>query len=466
MPMLRRLSIRVRLTIAFAAALGLVLALAGGFTYLTVSTRLTNAIDEELRTRLDEITERLDEPQAEPPQLTAEVSEGDGGFSQVLTPRGAVVASSLPPGAGATIEPDQVRRARQGEVLLTGLDVPGVEAQARVLARAVTTADDSFVVVAGASTEDRDAALESIAIAFAIGAPLALSLASALGYALAARALSPVTKMQRRANQITLEHDGERLPLPHAQDELYELGETLNAMLNRIEASLERERTFVADASHELRTPLTILRAELELAKRPGRTFDELRAALRSTGEEVDRLTELAENLLIMARSDQNRLAPQRADTDITALMERVRDRFAHPAAAASRSLVVDVPTGLTARVDPVQVERALLNLVDNALRHGNGTVRISAGVSDASLVLEVSDTGHGFTGGLDQAAFERFSRADNARADDGAGLGLAIVQAIARAHGGTANIASRGAPTTVRLTLPAGGTVTLGSTS
>jgi two-component system OmpR family sensor kinase len=457
--MLRRLSIRVRLTIAFAAALGLVLGLAGGFIYLTVSSRLTDAIDEELRTRFDEIAEFLDEPDAESPQLTAELFEGDGGFSQVLTPSGAVVASTLPAGAGAAIEPDDVRRARQGEVRLTGLDVPGVEADARVLARAVTTADDSFVVVAGASTEDRDAALESIAIALAIGAPLALLLASALGYALAARALSPVTTMQRRANQITLEHDGERLPLPHAQDELHDLGETLNAMLDRIEASLDRERTFVADASHELRTPLTILRAELELAKRPGRSIDELRAALRSTGQEVDRLTELAENLLIMARSDQNRLAPQRAETDITALLDRVRDRFAPPAAAVSRSLVVDVPIGLTARVDPAQAERALLNLVDNALRHGHGTVRVSAGVVDASLVLEVSDAGDGFPGDFDQAAFERFSRADDARAGGGAGLGLAIVQAIARAHGGTASIASRGAPTTVRLTLPAGGT-------
>jgi signal transduction histidine kinase len=91
--------------------------------------------------------------------------------------------------------------------------------------------------------------------------------------------------------------------------------------------------------------------------------------------------------------------------------------------------------------------------------------VRLSAGVSDASLVVEVSDTGHGFPGGFEQAAFERFSRADDARGDGGAGLGLAIVQAIARAHGGTASIASRGAPTTVRLTLPAEGTAALGST-
>jgi two-component system OmpR family sensor kinase len=454
--MLRRLPIRVRLTVAFAAALGLVLGLAAGFVYVTVSSRLTDAIDDELQTRFDEIAELLNEPGTGRPRLTAEEFEGDGGFSQVLTASGAVVASTLPAGAGAVIEPNDLRRAQRDEVVLAEPDVPGVEGQARLLARAARTADGMFVVVAGASTEDRDAALESIAIAFAIGAPLALLLASALGYALAARALTPVTKMQTRADKITLERSGERLPMPPARDELHHLAETLNAMLDRIEASLARERTFVADASHELRTPLTILRAELELAKRPGRTIDELRGALRSTGEEVDRLTQLAENLLVMARSENNGLAPHRVDTDIGALMARVRDRIANQAAEGNRSIVIDVPTGLSARLDAAQVEQALLNLVDNALRHGHGTVRLSARSSDGSLVLEVSDAGPGFPGGFEQAAFERFSRADDARTDGGAGLGLAIVQAIAQAHGGSASIASAGAPTTVQLALPA----------
>jgi two-component system, OmpR family, sensor kinase len=452
--MLGRLPIRVRLTGAFAAALGLVLALAGGFVYLTVSARLTRAIDDELRGRFDELTELVDEAGDQLPDLSAEVFEGDGGFSQVLTPTGAVIASTLPAGAGAAIDADDIRRARRDEVLL-GLEVPGVEAEARVLARSTTTAEGSFVVVAGASTEDRDAALETIGIALALGAPLALVLASALGYLLAARALTPVTKLERQAGQITLERSGERLPLPHARDELHHLGQTLNAMFDRIEASLERERNFVADASHELRTPLTILRAELELARRPGRTSDELRAALRSTGEEVDRLTRLAEDLLVVARLDQDRVAHDLQETDIGALMERVRDRYAYRAAESSRSLVVDVPGGLMADLDAPQVEQALLNLVDNAFRHGQGTIRLSARTSDASLALEVSDAGQGFPSGFAHTAFERFSRADRARSNGGAGLGLAIAQAIARAHGGSASITSRSAPTTVRLTLP-----------
>jgi len=443
------LSIRVRLTVAFAAALGLILAIAGVLVYVTVSARLTAAIDEDLRSRFEEITELLAEPGTAPPDLAAEVFEGHDGFSQVVTADDAVLASTLPPGTGSAVGPDLLRRARNDEVWVTGLDVPGVEAKARVLALTATVDDRSYVIVAGASTEDRDAALESIASAFAIGAPVALVLASGLGYLLAARALSPVRAMQQRASRITLERSGERLPLPHAPDELHDLGATLNSMLDRIEASLKRERAFMADASHELRTPLTILRGELELARRPGRTMDELRATLRSTGEEVDRLTRLAEDLLVLARVDQSHLSPHRKDVDIGQLLDRVRGRFAAHLAGNENDLVIDAPDGLHAAVDTSQVEQALVNLVDNALRHGHGTVRLTARGSAATLVLEVTDTGPGFPAGFEHDAFERFTRADPSRTDSGA-----IVRAVAQAHGGSAQLVSPSSPTTLRVVL------------
>ena len=131
---------------------------------------------------------------------------------------------------------------------------------------------------------DREEALAGLAGAFLIGGPIALLLASGLGYLLAGRALAPVEAMRRRAAEITLERSGERLPLPRADDEIHDLGATLNTMLDRIEASLERERVFVADASHELRTPLAILRTELELAERQRRSPEELRRRDRLGG--------------------------------------------------------------------------------------------------------------------------------------------------------------------------------------
>lgn len=448
-----RLSIRARLTAAFAGALLLVLTLAGLFVYARVSSELTAALDGGLRSRADDLAALVASARRGEPRLSGSRRvESEEGFSQILRPDGAIVASTLP-SAGAAIDPEQARRAAAEPVLVDGVAVAGVEGQARLLAAPASSPAGRYVVVAGASTDDREEALAGIANAFLIGAPLALALASGLGYLLAKRSLAPVESMRERAARITLERSGERLPLPAARDELGRLGATLNAMLDRIEEALERERVFVADASHELRTPLAVLRAELELAERPGRTPDELRAALASARDEVDRLTQLAADLLVIARSDRGRLALRRERVDIGALLARVRERFEGRARESGREIVVEAGAGLEAELDPLRIEQALGNLIDNALRHGLGEVRVSARREDGVLVLDVLDRGRGFPPGFESRAFERFSRADGGRAGGGAGLGLAIVEAIARAHGGRASIDGR---TVVRIALPA----------
>jgi signal transduction histidine kinase len=214
---------------------------------------------------------------------------------------------------------------------------------------------------------------------------------------------------------------------------------------------------FVADASHELRTPLSILKTELELADRRERSADDLRRAVHSAREEVDRLSRLAEDLLVIARSDQGRLPIKRERVEPGQVLERVQDRFARRADEEERKIVVDAPPGQTADLDPFLIEQALDNLVDNALRHGEGEVRLSARRRDGSVVLEVSDEGPGFPPGFEAQAFERFTRPDGGRTGGGAGLGLAIVRAVAAAHGGQAGVAGPrdGSPTTLRLTLP-----------
>ena len=433
---LGRLSIRARLTIAFAAALFCVLALAGLFVYLRVSSGLTEALDDGLEARANDVEALLDRADDDPPELSGGLFEGEEGFAQILTPEGKVVASTLGSGAGSAIDPAQIREARSAS-LIVDRNVPGLDAEARVLAEPASSPRGSFVVVAGASTGDRDEALAGIAGAFAIGAPVALLLASGLGYLLATRSLAPVEKMRRRADEITLERGGERLPLPQAEDEIHRLGETLNRMLDRIEESLQRQREFVADASHELRTPLAVLRAELELADREGRSREELAAAIGSAADEVDRLSRLAEDLLVVARSDQGRLPIRRERVQVDELIARVGDRFGHRARDGRRRVLVDVPEGLEASLDSLRIEQALGNLIDNALRHGAGDVRVSARRSGEELLLDVSDSGAGFPAGFEHRAFERFTRADGGRTREGTGLGLAIVQAIAAAHGG-----------------------------
>jgi two-component system, OmpR family, sensor kinase len=226
-------------------------------------------------------------------------------------------------------------------------------------------------------------------------------------------------------------------------DEIARLGATLNTMLDRLERSFERERAFVADASHELRTPLAILKTEIELALRDGRTPDELVAALRSAGEETDRLAELAEALLMIARADGGGLALSPAPLRSDELLGGVAARFAGRVRAAGRDLVVDDGPAAQLTGDRRRLEQALGNLTDNALRHGAGTIHLSARPRDGRVELHVRDEGPGFPAPFLAQAFERFTRADAARSRGGSGLGLSIVRVIAVAHGGEARAAN-----------------------
>ena len=441
--MLGRLSIRARLTIAFAAALLLVLVLAGAFVYQRVSSDLNSSINDTLHTRASGVV-TLIESGRPPSQLPAtSLGPGDEGFTQVVSPPRRVVASSFQSTTGSVLAPAELRAATRRPHSFGERRVQGVESEAKVFARPVDSDSGLLVVVVGASTDDRNETLAGLRSAFLVGAPLALLLASGLGYLLASRALRPVTAMRRRAREITLQRSGERLPLPQADDEVRQLGVTLNTMLERIEDSLRRERVFVADASHELRTPLAILRAELELADRPERSPAELREALGSAREEVDRLSRLADDLLLIAGSDEEGVRISREPVRLETLLDRVRQRFAQRAGEEGREIVISAPDGAAAAVDPLRLEQALGNLVDNALRHGGGTVRLAAEADDRLAVFEVSDQGTGFPSDFEPEAFERFSRAEPGRSGEGTGLGLAIVRAIAEAHRGSATIAA-----------------------
>jgi signal transduction histidine kinase len=247
--------------------------------------------------------------------------------------------------------------------------------------------------------------------------------------------------------------------VPPAGDELTRLGETLNEMLARLDAAIERERRFTDDAAHELRTPLALHRAELELALRHGGSPEELRAAIGSAIVEVDRLVQLAEDLLVVARSERGRLALATERLQAGELFETVRRRFAARADGAGRPIESGAGAALEIEGDRIRLEQALTNLVDNALRHGDGPIRLWAEAADGSVTLTVADAGTGFPDGFEARAFERFSRADSARERGGAGLGLAIVETIAQSHGGSASAANGpGGGAEVRVVLPRSG--------
>ncbi len=418
-----RLPIRVRLTLGFAAAMAVVLAGVGLFVYQRVARELLASVDQTLVAQAREET------------LTGKVDPDAGGgttLAQLFGPLGRL-RDAKPPDLAPLVERRVIARAVAGRRIWLDEQLPQRPGVWRVLA--VPSSTDSRVAVVARSLAPRAESLDHLRHELFIFLPLALLAASLGGYALAAGALRPVEDLRRRAGAVT-PGEPSRLPVPPAGDEVSRLAVTLNEMLARLQAAFEHERRFVADASHELRTPLALLRTELDLALRRRRTREELESALRSAAEETQRLSRLADDLLLIARADQGTLPMRQEVVAASDLLHDAASRFANQATSLGRKLRVE-PTDLQVAADPLRVGQALVNLVDNALTHGEGTVELAAEERGALVELHVRDEGAGLPEGFRRRAFDRFSRADEARGRGGSGLGLSIVELVARAHGG-----------------------------
>ncbi len=450
---MNRIPIRVRLTLPFALAMAVMLAALGGFVYLRVGSTLLRTTDQNLLAQATEATLRLDKGRA-----PLDRDSGSGvSLAQVLAAGGAVSLSD-PAGLPALLDAAQERAVAAGSSLRATVTIPGHSGRWRLLA-IPQSGDQTGVLVLASSLGAREESLEGLRHELLFASPLALLLATIAGYLLAGAALRPVEAMRRKASAISAATPGSRLPVPPARDEVSRLAETLNDMLERLETAFEHERRFVADASHELRTPLALLRTELELALRHPRSNAELEDAIRSAAEETERLTSLAADLLVIARADQGKLTVHPETVPVQELYAAVAARFSARAEEAGRTLEVQLDEDLAVEVDAKRVEQAIGNLVDNALVHGAGTVTLSALGREGRVELHVADVGPGFPAGFAARAFDRFSRADEARPRSGSGLGLAIVRSIAEAHGGEAGVSLDPGASDVWMSLPAGRT-------
>jgi two-component system, OmpR family, sensor kinase len=434
--LISRLPIRGRLTLAFAAVM---IVLFGGLALL-LHTRFTSSLDaginRSLHTRSADLATLVRTREGDPPRPSTQLPESGGAFAQVVTTGGSIVESTPGHSTKSLLTPPEVRHA-----LVEGVTIDRRD-NARLVAESLATSSPTVLVV-GASLSQRDRALRTLDEMLFIGGPILLVLTCVAGYALAAFALAPVERMRGRAAQISGSTHDDRLPVPRAHDELHRLGETLNQMLTRLEDAMNRERIFVANAGHELRTPLAILKLELEVMLSEHLTQQELERRLRSAAEEVDRLSKLADDLLVIARADQGRLPIEKRSIHVGPLLSAVTNRIAG-AARGARIITADPAGDLVIRADPDQLEQALTNMVTNAMRYGEGPIRLAATERNGHVELHVLDEGSGFAPDFLPVAFERFSRADPARSRGGAGLGLSIARLIAEAHGGTADAANR----------------------
>jgi heavy metal sensor kinase len=332
-------------------------------------------------------------------------------------------------------------------MLLTVVEPDDDDDRHRLAFRRVTIppAGVTYVVVVGSSLEPTDEELESLRTILAYVVPLALLLAGLGGWFLARHSLSPVVSMAERARKIGAENLSERLPIANARDELGRLAETFNELLGRLEASLTQQRQFMADASHELRTPVATTRTAASVAlQQPHRDERDYRHTLEIVEQQAARLSRIVEDMFTLARADAGNYPVRR----VPMYLDEVVDDVVRAARvlAATKDVSIELATTSSAAFtgDEDLLRRLIGNLLDNAVRHAptGSTVRVRLGRATDGYAISISDDGPGIPPEIQPHIFERFYRADVARArgsasDGGAGLGLALSRWIANIHRG-----------------------------
>lgn len=445
------LSIRARLAIGYAATLALLLLVYAVFVYVAVRERFGIEIDHRLDQEV-EIAERSLARDAaghlawRPPADSADDYQTLANvlWLDVHGSDGAPIHFFLGGYArGVTPEPLPYTRRPSGffsTKLPSGMPL-------RVLQREVDVSGSLAVIRAAFAEDQIKRELGSLLWVLGLGLPLAVGAAGMAGYWLAGRALAPVARMTGEARAITAERLDARLPVINANDELGRLATTFNDLFFRLERSFEQLRRFTSDASHELRTPLTVIRSVGEVALRERHDEGAYRDVISTMLEESDRLTQLVQNLLTLARADSGRFALSREPFDLAELATEAVNHLRVLADEKGQQIDVAV-AALTVRGDPAVLRQAVVNVLDNAIKYSPpaGTIQVVAEERGGEAVLEIADCGPGIAVEHRDKVFDRFYRVDAARSREtgGFGLGLAIARWAVEANGGRLEVDGR----------------------
>ena len=419
-----RRSIRFRMTLWYATVLTAGLGLFGGLIWLSLRQRLIGEVDRDLEGRAGRFEQyfRTESAEGAAVQLRDELDE----FCQALPPSSYVYL------AGAN-----------GFVFRYPTAPPGVQ-NFRMLRRQFTSDGEGFDLEVGSPIGEVLHTLDLLRLLLLSLIPVVIAIACVGGAWLSGRALKPVRDLTAAALNISIENLSERLPVPPTGDELARLTEVWNGMLQRLESAVKTLSQFVADASHELRTPLAVIRTTAELALRRARSPEAYRESLQEIVAESERMTQLVEDLLLLARSDTGSVEMPLAPVDAR---EVVREVCAEMRGLAElRGIRITEPPGEgTAMISGNRpaLHRLFLVLLDNALKYSpaGGDVNVTLERRDSLVSVAVEDFGPGISEADLPHIFKRFYRADLARSDVGYGLGLSLAQSIARTHGASIEV-------------------------
>jgi signal transduction histidine kinase len=442
----RRRGLRARVTMTAAAGLLVAFIAADLLLFNALRVSLTRSVDDSARQGAAEVVALIDANRLPNPvpvaagTITIQVLDSSGRIIDVSPGADRLVPLLSPAEAAAS--------ARGGGVVVVNGPPFGMPSWLRVT---VTAAAGGDLVIAAVPYSSAGASLSVVAKALAFGTPLLFVLFTGATWLAVGSTLRPIDLLRRGAARITATGVPRDLPVPEARDEVRSLAVTLNDMLSRLARAQQRQRDLVSDTAHELRSPIASIRAQLEVALDHPSSQDWAETA-RDVHADVLRLARLAEDLLVLARLDENVSPTRGAPVNVAEMADCVVARYAGARVPVSTA-APEAAAGPEAAVAPCLVacdrnalDRLLVNLVDNAVRFAKSQVTVAIGREGTWVVLTVADDGPGIPAADRERAFDRFARLDTARSrdgveDGGAGLGLAIVRATAAAYGGTARL-------------------------
>ncbi len=400
---------------------------------MVLHNTLVDNVDIGIELRADDIAALIE---GGTPPASVAIEGDEDGFVQLIDPQGRVLASS------SNIEGEEPIAVPDDLGTFDLDENPVEEGTFRVHITTTSGTAPSTTIIVGRSLEDVQRTLSVVTWALVLGGPALLALVAATTWIVAARALSPVENIRSQVANIGGSDLHRRVPQPRSDDEIGRLAETMNAMLERLEAASDRQRRFVSDASHELRTPLATTQHQIEVARR--NPHDDPDAVLAELADDNLRVQHLVDDLLLLARQDEIHAAAAKALTDhVVVDLDDLALVEAHRSRNTTKSIDTQGLHEAQVNGDAGQLARVIRNLVDNTFTHANARVAVTADTIGDTVVLAVEDDGPGVAEKERHRIFERFTRADDARArsDGGAGLGLAIVEDLVAHHHGTITV-------------------------
>lgn len=457
-------SLKVRLVLWYALALGAVMGVAGILIYLGVRQYLERSLGTLQSQRAQRITVALQAPHLTNDMLLREeivlrfAPEATSRFVRVRRPDGSVLYSSGPP-ADQSFAPNLVplhpwtpgtwKEELADDVIFL-----------RTVLQTEAPGQPRLTLETGDSLVPALVELQFLLLLLTVGFLVLTTIALVGGYFLVRNALRPVDAITSSAENITSGNLSQRLPVPATSDEFAHLSEALNRMISRLDEAFQYKRRFLTDASHELRTPLTVLRGELEGMVQDPRIALEFRERMGSSLEEVERLSRIVEGLLAIARTDSGKARGDWTTFDLAEVVSSTADQMGLLAEDKGIRVVVDTPPVAWVEGDRARWKQVVVNLLDNAIKYTSpgGTIELGLRGDGGKVALTVADTGIGIPPEALPHVFERFFRVDKARSRDqgGTGLGLSIVRSICAAHGTQVEVQSvLGQGSTFRVELP-----------